>query len=80
MLAARANSSSYTFNFAPTKIPTVLALSATTCEQVAVSPEIAMGESGFWKQKRDITVPLALTNNNHTIQSFESYLNSFAVR
>ena len=25
------------------KRPTVLALSATTCEQVAVSPEIAMG-------------------------------------
>jgi len=39
----------------------VLALSATTCEQVAVSPEIAMdaAEPGFCEQKRDITVPLA---------------------
>ena len=29
-------------------------------------------ELGFCKQKRDITVPLALTNNNHTIQSFDN--------
>ena len=34
---------SYAFIFAPTNRPTMLALSATTYEQVAVSPEIAMG-------------------------------------
>ena len=39
----RADPGSYTFIFAPTKRPTVLALSATTCEQVAISPETAMG-------------------------------------
>ena len=33
----------YPFIFTPSKRPTVLALSATTCEQVAVSPETAMG-------------------------------------
>ena len=46
------------------KRPTVLALSATTCAQVAVSPETARGavESGFYKQKRDITVPLVFNN------------------
>ena len=33
----------YNFIFAPTKIPIVLALSETTCEHVAVSPETAMG-------------------------------------
>ena len=36
-------------------------------------------ESGFYKQKRDITVPLALKNINHTTQSFDSYLISFAI-
>ena len=46
------------------KRPTVLALLETTCEQVAVSPETAMGavESGFYKQKRDISVPLVFNN------------------
>ena len=39
----RADPGFYTINFAPTKRPTVLALSATTCEHVAVSPETAMG-------------------------------------
>ena len=39
----RADLGSYTFNFAPTKRTTVLALSTTTCEQVGVSPETAMG-------------------------------------
>ena len=33
----------YTIKFAPTKRPTVLALSATTWEQVAVSPKTATG-------------------------------------
>ena len=37
-------------------------------------------ESGFCKQKRDITVPLAFTNNNHTIHIFDSHLYSFAIR
>ena len=43
MLVLRVDPGSYTFIYQPTKRPTVLALSATTCEQVAVSPEIAMG-------------------------------------
>ena len=39
----RADPGSYAFISAPTNRPTVLALSATTCEQVTVSPETAMG-------------------------------------
>ena len=42
-IGLRADPGSYTFIFAPTKRATVLALSATACEQVAVSPETAMG-------------------------------------
>ena len=38
-----ADPGSYAFIFAPTNRPTVLALSATTREQVAVSLETAMG-------------------------------------
>ena len=60
----------------------MLALSAATCEQVAVSPETTMDavEPSFCKQKRDITVPLALTTVIYTKQSFDIYLISFAVR
>ena len=36
-------------------------------------------ESGFCKKKRDIIVPLALTNNNYAIQCFDIHSNSFAV-
>ena len=41
------------------KRPTVLALSATTCAQVAVSPETAMGCRiiRFLQAERDVTVP-----------------------
>ena len=39
----RVDLGSNAFIFAPTNWPTVLALLATTCEQVAVSPETAMG-------------------------------------
>ena len=44
------------------KRPTVLALSATTCAQVAVSPETAMGcrRIRFLQAERDITVPYPL--------------------
>ena len=43
VLVLREDLGSYTFIFQPTKRPIVLALSTKTCEQVAVSPEIAMG-------------------------------------
>ena len=39
----RADLGSYAFILAPTNRPRVLALSATTCEQVAISPETTMG-------------------------------------
>ena len=41
------------------KRPTVLALSATTCAQVAVSPETAMGcrRISFLQAERGVTVP-----------------------
>ena len=31
-------------------------------------------KSGFYRKERDITIPLALTNNNHAIQRFDFYL------
>ena len=37
-------------------------------------------EPGFYKQKRDIIVALALTTNIYTKQSFDIHLISFAVR
>ena len=43
MLGLRADLGYYTFIFAPTKGATVLALLEKTCEQVAISPETAMG-------------------------------------
>ena len=45
------------------KRPTVLTLSATTCEQVAVSPETAMGcrRIRFLQAEREINVPCPLT-------------------
>ena len=53
------------------KRPTVLALSETTCEQVAVSPETAMGcrKLGFYEQKKDITVALAFIDYKYKSQS-----------
>ena len=36
-------------------------------------------ESGFCRRKRDITIPLVLTNNNYAINSFDIHLNSFAI-
>ena len=48
------------------KRPIVLALSATACEQVAVSPETAMGcrRIRFLQVERDITVPYPLITYN----------------
>ena len=82
MLALRVDPGSYNFIFAPTKRPIVLALSATTCEQVAVSPETAMGchRIRFLQEKEGYYCTLVLTKNNYAIQSFNIHLNSFAVR
>ena len=61
--AEGADPGSYAFIFAPTNRPTVLALSAATYEQVAVSPKTAMGcrRIRFLQAERGITVPYPLT-------------------
>jgi len=45
-------------NFAATNRPSSLALSATTCKQVAVSPEVTMGscKTRFLHTERDIII------------------------
>ena len=72
----------YTINLAPTKRPTVLALSATTYEQVAVSPETVMGchRIRFLQAKEGYYCTFSLNKYNYTIQSFDIHLNSFAVQ
>ena len=65
----------YTFYLRTNKRPTVLALLATTCEQVAVSPETAMGcrRIRFLQAKRGITVTqplITLLINNYKALPF----------
>ena len=59
---------SYAFIFAPTNRPTMLALSATTYEQVAVSPETAMGchRIRFLQAKEGYYCTFILTTNIYT--------------
>ena len=59
----------------------MLALSATTCKQVAVSLETTMGcrRIRFLQAQEGYYCTFSLINNTHTINSFNVHLTNFAV-